>query len=165
VAVAGGAVLLVPPALATLPVAGQRTEVGEPSAVSAVCAALSDGDVVVAVDVPPGGRAVNEWPQVVRGVCGRPAASLALPAGELRSSLQRLGELTSGAGSRLVLLAAPEATGRPSAPPAVLTGLGLQPRRAVRLESTEDQRLLTRLPSTHNELAVEVWTAPWPAPT
>jgi hypothetical protein len=40
--------------------------------------------------------------------------------------------------------------------------LGLQPTPAVRLRTTEDQRLLTRRPDGVAPLDVEVWLAPWP---
>ncbi len=167
VAVAG---LLVPPALATWPLAQVRTERGEPGAVAAVCAALRPGDVVLAVDP----RGANEWPQVVRGVCGRPAAALRVPR---RPTPRQLQEAVAAVDAvrrrvaaarvdarpgRLVLLAAGgDVPGRET-----LTGLGVDPAAlatpAARLTTVEDARLLVRRPDGVVALPVEVWLAPAP---
>src|SRR6185503_4653657 len=72
VAVLAVAALLVPAWLGTAAVATERTEGGELAAVRRVCDRLADGDVVVALDP----RGSNEWPQVLRGMCGVPAASV-----------------------------------------------------------------------------------------
>jgi hypothetical protein len=161
----GVAVLLVPPAASTGPVALTATERGEPAAADAVCAALQPQDVVVALGSgnKDGGpdRATNEWPQLVRGVCGRPAGSLLTPPDGLAAALDRLGTLVRGARGRLVVLAAVNGTG---SPPRVFARLGLHPARAVRLLTTEDPHWLARPAAETWPLLVEVWTAPWPAP-
>ena len=56
---------------ATWPHRAERVELGELAAVEGLCLQLGEDDVVLAVD----SRAANEWPQVVRGQCGRAALS------------------------------------------------------------------------------------------
>jgi hypothetical protein len=156
-------VLILPAVAATRPLAVQRTEVGQPAAAAAVCAALRPRDAVVAVSDSGGGiRAQNEWVQVVRGVCGRPSAALvASSPAERAASLTRLSSLVSGAGGRLVLLSAAEDDG--TAPRALLE-LGLAPSRAVRLRTTEDQHLLTQRPYALDSVMIDVWLAIWREP-
>lgn len=154
----GVAALYGPPLWATAPLAGQRTEAGELDSVHRVCGALQSRDVVVAVD----NRGFNEWPQVIRGICGRPAASLRvdgapLPDAELHASVSRLGGLVAARGGRLVLLA----SGEDVPPQQVLTRLGLQPRQVTRLVTVEAQHLLARPPRHGSTLRVDVWLAPW----
>lgn len=147
----GIAALTVPPLLATLPVATQRTETGEVRAVRAVCAALGPRDVVIAVD----SRGRNEWPQVIRGECRRPAAVVATWRDpDLSTAVPRLAGRVLAAGRRPVLL---DASG-----PERLEALGLLPRRVVSVRTREDQRLLVRRPDGESPLAVEVWLAAWP---
>ncbi len=168
-AVAGVAVLVVPPLLATVPVAGSATERGEARAVADVCAGLTPSDVVVALPSAAGGstRATNEWPQVVRGVCGVPAASLFVPRADLPGSLDRLAALAAGAGHRLVVLAADDAdAGDVRAAregPPLMRQLGVRPTRVTHVVTREEPRRLTRPAGRTVPLLVEVWTAPWPA--
>jgi hypothetical protein len=145
-----------PAAVATWPVAGQRTERGEVAAVRAVCAALRPGDVVIAVDT----RARNEWPQVVRGVCDHPAARLTVPAEDVEAALARVAGRVATAGGRPVLLAA----GTPGGPGGgtALAASGLRPRQVAALDTIEDQRLLERRPDGADPLRIEVWLADWP---
>jgi hypothetical protein len=158
--VAAEVALLAPAIVATLPLAGARTEVGQPSAVATVCAALRPGDAVVAVSDAAGRkRAQNEWVQVIRGVCGRPGAAVLGPAGQQRAAVARVGPLVSAAGGRLVLLAAGDGDGQA---PAALRSLGASPVRVVSLHTTEDQHLLIRRPWTTSGLLIEVWLAVWP---
>jgi hypothetical protein len=153
--------MLVPAGSATWPLARRSTETGEPDAVTQVCAALAPGDVVVAVGDSGGGvRAQNEWVQVVRGVCGRPAAALHGTAAQQASALPGLGALVRGAGGRLVLLSAGEDDAAVSG---ALTGFGLHPTRAVLRHTYEDQHLLVRRPFDLAGLVIDVWLARWPA--
>jgi hypothetical protein len=160
-AVATGVIALFgPPLVATAPLAGQRTEAGELGVVRSVCGALAPGDAVVAID----NRGFNEWPQVVRGVCDHPAASLQvdgspLPPDRLRASVDRLGRLVAAHGGRLVLLASADDV----PPQGVLSGLGLQPREVARLVTAEDQRVLARAPTRGSSLKFSVWLATWTA--
>lgn len=148
--VGGCLLLLVPPLVATWPVATQRTEQGQLRAVQQVCGALRGGDVVLAVDE----RARLEWPQVLRGVCDVPAASLRGEGPELASAVQRAAERVRAAGGRPVLIAASD--------PSVLTELGTTPVQVADLRTTEDQRLLVRRPDGHAPLDVHVWLAEAP---
>lgn len=165
VAGVGVAALLVPPLLATWPLGALRTEGGEAAAVARVCAALGPRDVVLAVDP----RGANEWPQVVRGVCDRPAGVLRVPRtptdADLTAARTALAEVRDGvaaAGGRLVLLAAGgDAPGR-----AALTALGVPgdapASPVVSLATVEDARVLTTRPGRGQRLTVEVWLAPAP---
>ena len=151
--------LVGPAAVATWPLAGSRTEVGQPSTAAAVCRALRPDDVVVAVEDAAGGaRAQNEWVQVVRGVCGHPSAALKSPSAARPAAVDRLGKLVAGAGGRLVLLAAGEDDVSTSG---ALSALGLSPQRAVVRRTSEDQHLLARRPADVDRLVVDVWLAVW----
>ncbi len=160
----GVAALAVPVGIGTWPFLTTRTEAGEPAAVAQVCAALAPGDVVVAVEGTVDGhaqRSVNEWVQVVRGGCDRPAAALRAPASGRPAAVAALAALAARAGRRLVLLTAQESdvtaeqvlrvasAAVPTAEPA---------RRAVRLETVEDAQRLTRPPRAGARLVVDVWT-------
>jgi hypothetical protein len=149
VAALGALVLVIPAATATAPVARSRTEQGEPAAVRQVCAALRPGDVVIGVDT----RARNEWPQAIRGVCGRPAGSFTrTPGGAVTpAEMQRVAARIRAAGGRPVLLAANS--------PDALTDLGLSPARVAHLRTTEDARTLVRRPDGVQPLDVDVWLA------
>ncbi len=149
-AVVACALVLVPTAAATVPVAGQHTEAGELSAVRQVCAALGPRDVVLAVD----SRARAEWPQVLRDECGVASASLLGSGTQLAAAVGREAARVRAAGGTPVLLAANDLA--PSAPPDVLTQLGLTPRTVVHLVTREDQRLLTRRPQGSERLVIWV---------
>jgi hypothetical protein len=139
----------------TLPHATERIEQGSTATVAAVCAALRPGDVVVAVD----SRAVNEWPQVVRGECRHPAL---VTTGALRNDPAALRSTLAGIaadlppGSRLVALAAdgPESLGEALGPSA-----GASRPVGVRVVR-EDQRLLEAIPTSTDPLTIGAWLAP-----
>jgi hypothetical protein len=166
-AVAGAAALVVPAWSGTAPVATLSTERGEPTAVATVCASLRPDDVLVALgggdDDGSGGadRGTDEWPQVVRGVCGHPMLSLVSATTDVsrqRADLDRLAALASRAGHRLVVLTATDGDGTP---PRHLADLGVTPRSVARLETTEDERRLAGPATQGSPLLVQVWTAPW----
>jgi hypothetical protein len=163
--VLGAVALLWPAWSATGPVAALATERGEAAAAAGVCASLEPQDVVVAVSGGDrdGGqdRGTNEWPQVIRGVCGHPMLSVLTPTRDpqvQRAALERLDALASAAGRRLLVLSATDGDGTP---PQHLLDLGLRPRSVVRLETTEDRHVLERPATGTSYLLVEVWTAPW----
>jgi hypothetical protein len=152
IVVLGSAALLVPPLIGTLPVAGVRTEVGQLRAHRLVCGALEPDDVVIAV----GSRALNEWPQVVRSVCGNPAGAVNIDVAkreELVAAVTRAAERIEATGRRPVLLAGNR--------PEVFTWLGLEPVQVAHVRSTEDPRLLTERPGGARRLDMDVWLAPW----
>lgn len=146
--VAGAAV---PTALATAPHADERIEAGQLAAVEQVCAALGPDDVVLAVD----DWAVNQWPQVARGMCGVPALAT---TGRLRDDPQavvaatrRLDELVGERGGRVLLVANREG--------ASLTELGAtQVEQVLDVTVEEDMRILTERPDGTTPLPLQVWT-------
>lgn len=144
------AALLVPTGLATWPHRSERVERGSAGAVAAVCRALQPGDVVLAVD----SRAANEWPQVVRGMCGRAALSttgaLRADPTALATTVGAVAERVRATGGRLVLLAADSGD--------VLTRLQAGGTRQV-VDTTvlEDDRLLTRRPDHLVTVPITVW--------
>ena len=143
------AATLVPTAVATWPHRAERVELGELAAVEGVCRRLGPKDVVLAVD----SRAANEWPQVVRGMCGRPALSTTAPLREdrdaLASAVTSISRALEPRGGRLVLLAADS--------PAVLDSLGVTPTRVLDTTVLEDARLLERRPERLVTLPLQVW--------
>ncbi len=168
VAVVAPALLLVPVLWASAPIALRRTEAGEVDAVHQVCATLQPGDVVATVDAHPDGiaeRSGNEWVQVVRGICGRPASALLTHPDELPQAAAELADLVADAGGRLVLLTAQEdgeqamevlgAAGADGT-----SGRFVAPQRAVRMETREDRKWLARRPTGVARLVIDVWLAP-----
>lgn len=140
--------LLVPTIRATWPHRAERVEAGTLTAIAGVCRALRPGDVVLAVD----SRAANEWPQVVRGMCDRPALSttsaLRLDAVKRRAAADRIAPGLP-AGGRLVLLAADA--------PHAITVTGRTPTPAADIVVREDDRLLERRPDGLVDLPIRVW--------
>ncbi|WP_432570928.1 hypothetical protein [Kineococcus sp. SYSU DK005] len=164
----GAVLLLVPAALATAPLAGQRTERGQLAAVADACASFAAGDVALAVDA----RARNEWPQVLRGTCGVPAASLVVATAQgrpgtpehleaLRAVVQRQAARVRAAGGRPVLVAA----GGELAPAEALRALGVaEPVTVARVRTVEDERVLTERPDAGQAITVELVTGVAPEP-
>jgi hypothetical protein len=101
---------------------------------------------------------------VLRGMCGVPAASVRVTGASSEAAAavltvapaRRIAERIAATGRRPVLLAAEE-QGLDT-----MARLGLRPSPAVRLDTTEDQRWLTRRPDGVAPLDVDVWLAPWP---
>jgi hypothetical protein len=161
VAAVGTAVLVVPAWIGTAGVATAATERHELDAVRTVCDALGPKDAVITLDP----RSANEWPQVVRGICGKPASSVKVTGagGEAATALataepaRRLAERIAATGHRPVLFAG-NGIGL-----VAINELGLTARPIVRLVSTEDQRVLTVRPDDTARLDVDVWFATWPA--
>ena len=152
VAVVVGALVVVPALLATWPHRAGGVERGSLAAAQSVCDALSPGDVVLAVD----SRAANEWPQVVRGMCGVPALSTTAgvrsdPA-QLASTVAAVSQEVASRGGRLVLLAADSAE--------ALDRLGATP--VVDTTVREDEHVLEQRPSHTDPLPIRVWIAPAP---
>ena len=156
VTVAGvvGALVVVPALVATWPHRAGGVERGSLAAVESVCDALSPGDVVLAVD----SRAANEWPQVVRGMCGVPALSLTSRVrsdDQLRAAtVDRVATGVEERGGRLVLLAADSAD--------ALTGLGATPSSVAEVTVREDEHVLERGPGAHRPPAGRRLARPGP---
>ena len=149
-----GAVVVGPALLATWPHRAGGVERGSLAAVDAVCGALSPEDVVLAVD----SRAANEWPQVVRGMCGVPALSttsgLRSDPEQLASTVATVSREVGSRGGRVVLLAADSAD--------AITRLGGDPNQVVDTTVREDEHVLEQKPSHTDPLPVRVWLAPAP---
>ena len=149
------ALVVVPALVATWPHRAGGVERGSLAAVDSVCASLDPSrDVVLAVD----SRAANEWPQVVRGMCGVPALSttsgLRADPERLASTVATVKEQLASRGLRLVLLSADSAE--------ALTRLGAAPVPATDVTVREDEHVLERRPSRTDPLPIRVWTAPAP---
>jgi hypothetical protein len=154
VAVVVAALVVVPAALATWPHRAGGVERGSLDAVDAVCGALAPGDVVLAVD----SRAANEWPQVVRGMCGVPALSttsgLRRDPEQLATTVATVSREVVSRGGRLVLLSADSAD--------AITRLGGDPVAVVDTTVREDEHVLEQKPSHTDPLPIRVWIAPAP---
>ncbi|PRY12555.1 hypothetical protein [Kineococcus rhizosphaerae] len=154
--------LLVPAAVGTAPLAWARTEVGEPAAVAQACRSFAAGDVALAVDP----RSRNEWPQVLRGTCGVPTASITVPTAQgrpgtteywsaLGAAVDREAQRVRAAGGTPVLVAA----GGDTDPVEVLQKLGATGVRTVAVRRTaEDERVLTERPDGLQRIDVRLVT-------
>ncbi|MFG2249996.1 hypothetical protein [Spirillospora sp. NPDC048823] len=147
-AIAGVALMLVPVVLTSGGYLVTRTEQHEVAAVDGMCDALKPGDSVVVVERSTAERFL----QVVRGMCGVPAArttDAATPA-DLRRVIYKVRE----AGRRPVIMGA---KARDVAPYG-------RPSRVLSLKTRQDGRTLTEPPGSTWGLAMEVWIAePSPA--
>ena len=154
VAAVVGVLVVVPAATATWPHRAGGVERGSLAAAQSVCDALSPGDVVLAVD----SRAANEWPQVVRGMCGVPALSttsgLRGDPAKLASTVATVSQEVASRGGRLVLLAADSTQ--------ALDRLGATPTSVADTTVREDEHVLEQRPSHTDPLPVRVWIAPAP---
>ena len=145
--------LLGPTFAATWPHRGERVELGSREAIAALCSALRPGDVVLAVD----GRSANEWPQVVRGMCGHPAlataSSLRGDPAAISAAIADIGA-NLGPDRRLVLLAAdtPDDTTADAGKPT-----GAEVINPVNVTVREDERLLEARPDGLADLPLRVW--------
>lgn len=144
------AALVVPAAWATWPHATERVEAGELAAVDTVCRQFRPGDVALMAD----SRAVNEWPEVLRGYCGVPAlaTTYALRTDPVKfgAAVEQISRDVQVRGGRLVLVAADSTQS--------LSRLGLR-TAVVGVNTTvrEDARLLERRPDQLVPLPVTVW--------
>ena len=150
-----GALVVVPAVVATWPHRGGGVERGSLAAVDAVCGALDpETDVALAVD----SRAANEWPQVVRGMCGVPMLSttsgLRSDPAALGSTVVAVREQLAARGLRLVLLSADS--------PDPIARLGVDPVPAADTTVREDEHVLEQRPSHTDPLPIRVWLAPAP---
>ncbi len=151
VAALGVAALAVPAARASWPLAGARTETGEPAAVETACAAFDPGDVALLVDA----RTRQEWMPALRQVCDLPTFGVPGEPTDETATAADLAPVVArvrAAGGRPVLVAQ---SGSP------LPGLARAPQRqVVSLASAEHSRLLTRPADRLAPLSVELWVAP-----
>jgi hypothetical protein len=127
--------------LAAAGLAVKKTYQGQIPAVDGMCAAIPRGSTVVFISRGDG----DKLSQVVRGMCGDPAAEIYDPS---RPVVERALQDIRRAGRRPVLLAA----GRPA-----LVGYGGPVREIMALRSTWDAHTLTGPPLGTWPLDVSVW--------
>jgi hypothetical protein len=119
----------------------KATEAGEISAVHRMCAALPRQASVVMVD----GRVSGQFTEVVRGMCGYPAAVLPDPT---QASVRRVVRRIAGAGRQPVLLATHRAK-------LARYGSGIQ--HIMLLHTTQELGIMTHPPEAVNPLDFDVW--------
>jgi hypothetical protein len=126
-------------ALTARGMAFRKIGTGELTAVSGLCKAIGPDASVVILD----SLTADRFAQVVRGICGTPAAVLENPAGEkaVTQGIRRIGR-------RPVLLAENQAE---------LTGLGAPPREVVNLLTTQEAHNLTAPPIRTWLIHYTVW--------
>jgi hypothetical protein len=114
---------------------------GESAAVQGMCAAIPRGSSVVIID-----QTTGDWfTEVVRGMCGDPAAGI---SGAHHAAVEQVLRGIEQAGRRPVLLAAR---------PAQLARYGGPVRQVMKLRTTQDAHTLTTAPLGTWKLAVNVW--------
>lgn len=153
--------MVVPTALATLPLATARTEVGQVDAAQDVCRALDDAGPDPAV-LTVGFRGRVEWAPVVRGLCGVPLVGLEPPTTvateeDLADVLARAAAGAREQGRTPVVLVGDEGSAQ-----RVADATGVTPTRVVELGTTEPERLMEARPLTTRPLPVDAWVVPLP---
>jgi hypothetical protein len=148
--VVGLILLLVPPVLESRFLSFSQTEAGEPAAVDTACAAFRPGEVALMVDA----RARQEWTAVLREACDVPAFAVPGDGSDDVATRAQIDDVVArirAAGGTPVLVAQ---SGQP------LPGLTSAPQRQiVDLVTAEQQRLLTRAPTSTIPLSVQLWRA------
>ncbi|HEY2668820.1 MAG TPA: hypothetical protein VGJ07_00430 [Rugosimonospora sp.] len=132
-------VLIAPVWSATRPVAKDRTELGELAAMAGVCRALHTNDSVVLTD--------TLWAPTIRAQCHVPVAYLIDPT---RAALNQVTASIRSAGRTPVIAGTQHDA---------LSALGLEPTRAVRLKTQQDQQQLIQRPDGTMPLMLDFWLA------
>jgi hypothetical protein len=128
--------------LAARGLAFRTTYAGEIAAVGRMCAALPRGSTVVILDQ----RAALRFPEVVRGMCGYPAARMTPRPGSVQQVVRGIRQ----AGGRPVLLA----SSRP-----VLAPYGGTIKEIMNLPTTKDSNLGTAAPLRPVDQTITLWMA------
>lgn len=121
--------------------ADQTTYQGEVAAVQNMCAAIPSDSSVVFVD----SLTADQMAQVVRGMCGVPAADVIHPH---RTTVREVMSRIRRAGRRPVLLGLTRAE---------LSHYGGRPRRVIALHTTADEHALTTPPMHTANIDITVW--------
>ena len=119
----------------------RKIGVGELTAVNGLCAAIGHNASVVILD----SLTADRFAQVVRGICGTPAAVLQNPT---RATTAEVVQGIEGVGRRPILLAQQ---------PTELTGWGVPPREVVNLLTTQEAHNLTSPPTRTWDIHYTVW--------
>ncbi|MEV6982670.1 hypothetical protein AB0M95_15600 [Sphaerisporangium sp. NPDC051017] len=140
-----GALLVVPAAITSIGTAFTPMEQGEVAQVERLCAALPRDAAVLIVERVT----TDRFPQVVRGMCGVPTASVRVEEGDVapRADVERLIGRVRAAGRRPVLLAAER---RQLAPYGTA-------EEVVNLRTRQDERSLVSPPDGTWSLNAVVW--------
>ena len=129
------------PAAATTGLAFQRTSAGELTAVRGLCGQIPGSSSVVFLD----SAAATEFTQVIRSMCGVPAA---VAAGATQSQVEAVTGGITQVGRHPVLLATN---------PSELIPYGTQPRKVLDLTTTQDAHLLTQPPASTWPVRYVLW--------
>lgn len=141
VAAAGALAVVTPIAVTSWPLMLEHTERGEVSAVRSLCRQIGPGRSVVVVEPVTADRFV----QVIRGMCGIPAARLAPGAAE--RDVRRVMDRIRDAGRRPAIVGATASDVRRYG----------AAERVLRLATRQDERSLTSPPNGTWPLNIEVW--------
>jgi hypothetical protein len=140
----GAAALLVTPVVAvSAGIMVSRTDQGELAAVQGMCDRIGPGRPVVVVDRSNADRLL----QVIRGMCGVPAARTVSSAS--RRDVRRVIDRIHGAGRRPVILGSQAGQVAPYGSPV----------RVVEMLARQDERTLTEPPNGTWSLTLNVWIA------
>jgi hypothetical protein len=148
VAAAGALLIVVPTAWASAPMMGVRTEEREVSQMRAMCRAIGPNASAIIIERVTGDR----FAQLIRGMCGTPAARVRVGAGfktAPEKDVRRIVQKVVAAGRRPVLLGADSAD---------VTPYGT-PRRVFHIHTRRDASTLTKAPRTTWSLSIDVWMA------
>jgi len=119
----------------------RKIGVGELTAVNGLCAAIGPNASVVILD----SLTADRFAQVIRGICGTPAAVLTNPT---RATVNSVVQGIEGVGRRPILLAQQ---------PTELTAYGVPPREVVNLLTTQEAHDLTSPPTRTWGIHYTVW--------
>jgi hypothetical protein len=148
VATAGALLIVVPTAWASAPMIGVRTEEREVSQTRALCRALGPNASAIIIERVTGDR----FTQLIRGMCGTPAARVRVGAGfktAPEDDVRRIARKVVAAGRRPVVLGADSADVAPYG----------TPRRVFHIHTRRDASTLTEAPRTTWSLTINVWMA------
>ncbi|MFC6080857.1 hypothetical protein [Sphaerisporangium aureirubrum] len=146
VLVAGCALLVAPPVVTSIGTAFSPAERGEAAAIAELCATIPRDAAVLIIERATADR----FTQVVRGMCGVPAARVPAVTGDVPppAVVRRLSARIRASGRQPVLLAAQGSQLTPYGPATL----------ALRLRTRQDERSLIEAPNGTWSLAIDVWS-------
>ncbi|MFG1689834.1 hypothetical protein ACGFNP_57480 [Nonomuraea sp. NPDC049269] len=144
---AGIVLILVPPVITSIGIAFTPVERGERAAVEAMCAKIPPNASVLIVERVTG----NRFTQLVRGMCGRPAAQVRAVSGDTadEADVRRMIARVRAAGHVPVVLAAEEEQVAAYGPKT----------QVMALVTRQDERSLVDAPNGTWSLQINVWMA------
>jgi hypothetical protein len=147
IAAAGTVLILVPPVITSIGTAFTQVERGERAAVEAMCAKIPPNASVLIVERVTG----NRFTQLVRGMCGRPAAQVRAVTGDTadEADVRRMIARVRATGRVPVVLAAEAAQVAAYGPKT----------QVMALVTPQDERALVDAPNGTWTLRIDVWMA------